>query len=416
MTKTKLKRASHEERLEKFAQVAVKIGLRPTPGQQVIVTAPIAALPLVRKVTEQLYKAGVSQVTTLFDDDACTLARYRFAPDGSFDVSTNWLFDGMASAFDNNAARLAILGANPGLLARVNSDLTGRAAAARAKAYKPASSRISSFSINWSMISCATPAWAKAVFPGVSEKVAMSLLWDAIFAASRSDADDPIAAWEAHNQALKSRVNILNAKSFSALRFRGPGTDLTVGLADGHEWCGGATAAKNGVVCNANVPTEEVFTTPHCQRVNGYVSSTKPLSLQGVLVEGIRVRFEGGRVVEATAQRGQDALLSLIKTDAGACQLGEVALVPHSSPISQSKVLFYETLFDENAACHIAFGQSFSKCMINGRNMTKEELSAKGSNQSDIHVDWMIGSGAVDVDGICADGSVEAVMRNGEWV
>ncbi len=201
------------------------------------------------------------------------------------------------------------------------------------------------------------------------------------------------------------------------MRFRGPGTDLTVGLADDHEWCGGAARSNNGIVCNANIPTEEVFTTPHKDRVDGHVRSTKPLSYQGTLIEDIAVRFEGGRIVEATASRGADVLAKVLDTDAGARRLGEVALVPHSSPISASGLLFYNTLYDENASSHIALGQAYSKCFVGGGvGLTADDLAAKGANASMIHIDWMIGSGEVDVDGITADGASEPVMRKGEWV
>src|SRR5690606_20499167 len=235
------------------------------------------------------------------------------------------------------------------------------------------------------------------------------------FAASRVDVDDPVNAWNAHNAALRSRTGFLNGKNFSALHFTGPGTDLTVGLADGHEWHGGASVAKNGIICNPNIPTEEVFTTPHALRVSGHVSSTKPLSHQGTLIDNISVKFEEGRIVEAKASRGEEVLLKVLDTDEGARRLGEVALVPHSSPISQSGLLFYNTLFDENAASHIALGQCYSKCFVDGANLSAEQIAAQGGNSSLIHIDWMIGSDQIDVDGINADGSREPVMRGGEW-
>jgi aminopeptidase len=209
---------------------------------------------------------------------------------------------------------------------------------------------------------------------------------------------------------------MLNGKNYAALHFRGPGTDLRVGLADGHEWNGGATAAKNGVVCNANIPTEEVFTTPHKDRVDGTVTSTKPLSYNGTLIQDIQVRFEGGRIVESRARTGESVLGKVLDTDEGARRLGEVALVPFSSPISRSGLLFFNTLFDENASSHIALGQAYSKCIRGGGAMNEEELSARGSNRSLIHIDWMIGSDRVDVDGIAADGRAEPLMRGGEWV
>ena len=259
-------------------------------------------------------------------------------------------------------------------------------------AYQPALEKITGFDINWTLLAYASPAWAKAVFPKASEKVAVQKLWDAIFAATRIDTPDPIADWKAHNKELAKRTKLLNAKSYASLRFKGPGTDLTVGLADDHEWCGGAATAKNGITCNANIPTEEVFTTPHKDRVEGHVCATKPLSYMGTLIEDIAVRFEGGRIVEARAKTGENVLKKVLETDAGARRLGEVALVPYSSPISKSGLLFYNTLFDENAASHIALGQAYAKCFKNGTAMSEKDLASRGANRSLIHIDWMIGS------------------------
>lgn len=253
------------------------------------------------------------------------------------------------------------------------------------------------------------------MFPGETDDVAVAKLADAIFAASRVDNDDPIGAWKAHNAALAERTKWLNGHNFHALHFRGPGTDLTVGLADGHEWMGGASTAKNGITCNPNIPTEEVFTTPHAHRLTGHVSSTKPLSYQGTLIDDISVRFEEGRIVEAKAARGEDVLQKVLDTDEGARRLGEVALVPHSSPISASGILFYNTLFDENASCHIALGQCYSKCFVGGDKLSQDEIAARGGNKSFIHIDWMIGSNKVDIDGVNKDGSTVPVMRQGEW-
>ena len=301
------------------------------------------------------------------------------------------------------------------LLAGQDPEKVARANKANAKAYQPALEKIAGFDINWNIISWPGTAWALQVFPGEPEDVAVTRLADAIFAASRVDNDDPVAAWTAHNAALRARTEWLNGQRFSALRYSGPGTELTIGLADGHEWQGGASTAKNGIVCNPNIPTEEVFTTPHAMRVEGRVRSTKPLSYQGTLIDDIAVRFEGGRIVEATASRGLEVLNKVLDTDEGARRLGEVALVPHSSPISASGLLFYNTLFDENAACHIALGQCYSKCFVDGASLTPEQIAAQGGNKSLIHIDWMIGSGELDIDGVTADGTTVPVFRKGEW-
>jgi aminopeptidase len=406
----------HEARLDRLAEVAVRVGLGLLPGQEVIVTAPLEAVPLVRRVTEHAYRAGASLVTTLLTDEAATLMRFEHGADEGFDRATGWLFDGMARAYRDGAARLAIVGENPALLAGQDPEKVARANRARSQAYLPALEQIVTYATNWTIISSATPSWAAAMFPGEPEDVAVARLWDAIFSASRVDAPDPVAAWAEHNRNLAARTAMLNGRRFAALRFTGPGTDLTVGLADGHEWNGGATRARNGAVCNANIPTEEVFTTPHRDRVEGRVRSTKPLSYNGTLIRDIAVRFEGGRIVEASASSGEEVLRKVLDTDEGARRLGEVALVPFSSPISRGGLLFYNTLFDENAASHIALGQAYAKCIAGGGAMSEEELAARGSNRSLIHIDWMIGSDEVDLDGIHADGRAEPLMRGGEWV
>lgn len=407
---------THAEKLDRLAEVAVKVGLGLKAGQEIVMTAPVEALDLVRLVTKHAYKAGAKNVTTIFDDEQLALLKYENAKDASFDYAPGWLYDGMAKAYGSGAARLAIRGGNPSLLAGQDANRISRANRALSTAYQPALEKITGFDINWSLLAYASPAWAKTVFPKVSEKAAVAKLWDSIFAATRVDTEDPIGNWKAHNKDLAKRSKWLNGRNFASLHFKGPGTDLVVGLADDHEWCGGAATAKNGVTCNANIPTEEVFTTPHKDRVEGYVSATKPLSYMGTLIEDISVRFEGGRIVEAKAKSGANVLNKVLETDEGARRLGEVALVPYSSPISKSGLLFYNTLYDENASCHIALGQAYAKCFKNGTSMTEKELSVRGANRSLIHIDWMIGSNKVDIDGISKSGKAEPVMRAGEWV
>ncbi len=402
-------------KLDKLAEVAIKVGLQLQPGQDLVLTAPMAALPLVRKITEHAYKAGAGIVQPIFSDEEITLNRYRYAADASFDRAPGWLFEGMAKAFGNNAARLAISGDNPMMLAGEDPAKVARANRATSMAYKPALEKITGFDINWNIVSYPNAAWARLVFPDDAEEVAVRKLADAIFAASRVDVEDPIGAWKAHNAKLKERWTWLNGQRFASLHYTGPGTDLTIGLADEHRWKGGASEAKNGITCNPNIPTEEVFTTPHSQRVEGYVRSTKPLSHNGTLIADIEVKFEGGRIVEAKASRGEAVLQKVLDTDEGSRRLGEVALVPHSSPISKSGVLFYNTLFDENAASHIALGQCYADCFINGTKMSPDEIAARGGNKSLIHIDWMIGSDKIDIDGLTADGNKVPVMRKGEW-
>ena len=407
---------SHEEKLDRLAEVAVRVGLGLAPGQELVMTATVDTLPLVRRITEQAYKAGATLVTTLLSDEEAQLLRYKYASNESFDYAAGWLYEGIANAFRGGAARLAVAGGNPSLLSQQDPEKVGRANRAVSKAYRPALELITRHDINWTIVAAATPAWAGAVFPDLKADEALARLWDAIFAASRVDTPDPVAAWKAHDAGLHRRADLMNEKRYAALHFKAPGTDLKVGLADDHLWLGGGMTAGNGRYCIPNMPTEEVFTTPHKDRVEGTVRSTKPLSHQGTMIEGIAVRFESGRVVEAKAARGQEVLQRMIDTDDGARRLGEVALVPYSSPIAQSGLLFSNTLFDENAACHIALGQAYSSCLKNGDEQSKEELAARGANESLIHVDWMIGSGEMDVDGITASDEAEPLIRRGEWV
>lgn len=401
--------------LDKLAELSIKTGVALAAGQDLLITAPYEAAPLVRRLAYHAYKAGAGVVTPLFSDPAVTLMRYQNARPESFDHATQWLFDGMAAAFDANTARLAVVGEDPMLLSEQNPNSVGRANQALSKASSAVRERITRFDVNWNIIAWPGTEWAKQVFPELSDQDAQVALADAIFKASRADQEDPIGAWAVHNKNLRMRTDWLNERNFAALRFYGGGTDLTVGLAKDHEWMGGASVARNGITCNPNIPSEEVFTTPHAQKVEGTVRSTKPLSHQGTLIEDISVTFKEGRIIEASASRGQDVFLKLLDTDDGARRLGEVALVPHSSPISQSGLLFYNTLFDENAACHIALGQCYSKCFKNGAALSAEDVTERGGNSSMIHVDWMIGSDEIDIDGIAQDGTVTAVFRNGEW-
>ena len=407
-----------EQKLDRLAEVAVRIGLGLNPGQELVLTAPTDALPLVRLITEHAYKAGAKLVTTFFSDDATTLARYQHAPDDSFDYAPTWYFDAIATAFKSGAARMAIAGANPALLAQQDPTKVSRANVAVSKAYKPAMEIITRHEINWCIVAGATPAWAALVFPNDPPELALGKLWDAIFFCTRITSDDPVAAWKQHGEDLKKRVDFLNNKRFHSLRFHSTDglTDLTVGLADQHLWAGGGTTAGNGIYCQPNMPTEECFTTPHKDRVNGFVTASKPLSHQGTLIENIRCKFVDGKIVEASATAGEAALNKLISTDEGARKLGEVALVPHNSPIAQSGILFWNTLFDENAASHIALGQAYSTCLIGGEKMSNDELAALGANESLIHVDWMIGGPTMNVDGLAADGTAEPLLRNGDWV
>ena len=406
----------NENKIDKLANLAVKRGVGLQKGQNLLITAPIESLPLVRKIAEHAYKEGASIVTPLFTDSEITLSRFKYAPDESFDSATDWLFNGMGEAFDNNTARMAIAGDDPMLLSQMDPDKVSRANKAMAKAYKPARERITEFKINWNIVSWPGSAWASRVFPELPLDEAIVKLADAIFDASRASVDDPIQTWDDHNEKLRMKTNWLNEKNFAALQYNGPNTNLRVGLADEHEWMGGASKAQNGIICNPNIPSEEVFTTPHAYKVDGTVTSTKPLSYQGTLIDNIKVTFKDGKIIEANASKGEEVLQKVLKSDEGASRIGEVALFPHSSPISQSGIIFYNTLFDENAASHIALGQCYSKCFKGELDLSKEEISKRGGNSSMIHIDLMIGSDQIDVDGIDQSGNSVPIFRQGEWV
>jgi aminopeptidase len=268
---------------------------------------------------------------------------------------------------------------------------------------------------NWCVVATAAPAWAKKVFPEFPVEEAQAKLWEAIFKVSRVDVDDPVRAWQEHIDKLVKYKDYLNSKAYTALHYKGPGTDLTIGLPKNQVWSGAQESFTNGITCTVNLPTEEVFTAPHKDKADGVVTASRPLNLLGALIEDFSLTFENGRAVKIIAKKGENDLRKLIETDENAARLGEVALVPNSSPISQSGILFYNTLFDENAASHIALGNAYRTSIKGGDDMTDEEFAAEGGNKSLIHTDFMIGSGQLDVDGICDDGTREPVMRQGEW-
>lgn len=406
--------SAFQEHLEKLADLAIRVGLNLERGQEVIATAPIEAVDFVRLLAEKAYAHGASLFTVLYGDNLLSRKRLSLAPEEGLDKAPAWLYEGMAKAFREGAARLAVSGNDPRALEGLPPERIGRTQQAQSRAYKPALEAITEFVTNWTLVPFAHPGWARAVFPDLPEEEAVAKLWQAIFQATRVDGPDPVAAWEAHNRSLHQKVAFLNAKRFAALHFQGPGTDLTVGLAEGHLWQGGATPTQKGRICNPNLPTEEVFTAPHRERVEGVVRSTRPLALGGQLVEGLWARFERGYAVEVGAEKGQEVLLEVLATDEGARRLGEVALVPADNPIAQTGLVFLDTLFDENAASHIAFGQAYAE-NLEGR-PTGEEFRRRGANESLVHIDWMIGSREMRVDGILQDGTRVPLMREGLWV
>jgi aminopeptidase len=398
-------------KIDRLGVVAVTIGVNLQPGQELIVNAPVEAVPLVRAIATHAYRAGAAAVSVQFSDQELARIHLTEGAEPSFDHASAWRYDGLTRGLSEGAALLAVTGTDPNLLAGCDPARKARTQKAQALAARGIQSLTGAFSVNWSIVPFASPAWAMAIFPELPATEAVSRLWGAIFQATRVDGPDPVENWRAHVATLHARAKHLNELRCEALQFRGPGTDLRVGLIDGHIWRGGATDTTKGITCLPNLPTEEVFTMPHRGRVDGVVQATKPLSHGGTLINGIAVRFEAGRIVEAHAETGADAFRKLIATDEGAARLGEVALVPDGSPISQSGLLFLNTLFDENAASHIAIGRALG---INAPAGDVEKT--EGANDSLVHVDWMIGSREIDVDGILPGGAVRPLMRAGAFL
>lgn len=405
-----------EEKLRNYARLAVRIGVGVKPGQRLLVQAPVETAALARLVVREAYAAGASFVDVRWDDDDVQLARFELAPDGSFEQISRWRVDAEIETAEAGGAVLAIRATNPNLLGSVDAERVATHQRTLAAYRRPYTAQVMTNRLNWNLISAPVSGWAELMFPDASAEQAVSQQWDAIFAATRADQPDAVALWEAHLGDLKRRRDLLTGKQYAALHFRGGGTDLTVGLADDHVWGGGAADTPGGITFTANIPTEEVWTAPHRERVDGTVVSTKPLSYNGTLIDGIRIEFRDGRITKASADQGESALLKMIDTDEGSHRLGEVALVPHSSPISRSGLFFFNTLYDENAASHIAIGSAYRFNVRGGVDMPLEDFLAAGGNDSLTHVDWMIGSGEMDVDGVAKDGTREAVMRAGEFV
>lgn len=400
-----------EHNLDRLADLAVGFGLQVKPGQDVIITADTGATDLVARIARAAYAAGAANVLPFFSDDAITLARFTHGTDVAIDGAPGWLYDAMAGALRQGAARLAIAGATPGLLAGQNPAKVARANTANSKAAKPFIDAITSGVTNWNIVPFVTKGWARQVFPDLPETEAVEKLWGHVFAALRLDSDDPVAAWRENFAELDRRKTVLQGLALDALHFEGGGTDLTLGLARHHIWAGGGLTLADGTGYAPNLPTEEVFTMPDRARAEGRAVFTKPSVINGTIVEGLVVEFEGGKAVKIEAETGADIARTFFTTDEGASRLGEVALVAESSPIARSGVLYFNTLFDENAACHIAFGNAYAMNIEPGA-----DRAAAGMNESRIHHDVMIGGPEIDVTGIGADGSRHSIMRAGEFV
>lgn len=403
------------EKLTRYAELAVNVGVNIQPGQQLYIAASIDSAALVRKITKQAYEAGARQVHVDWNDDEISRLRYELAPEDSFSEFPAWKVQEREQLADQGAAFISIVSQSPDLMKGIDSKRIAAFQKASGTALKKYRQYVQSDKISWTVLASPSKAWAAKVFPELPEEQQVDALWDAIFKAVRADLADPIQEWVKHDELLHTKVDYLNNKKYAKLHYSSPKTDLEVALPKGHLWCGAGSVNEKGHTFMANMPTEEVFTVPEKTGVNGYVSSTKPLSYGGNIIDDFKITFENGKIVDVTAAEGEMVLKELVATDEGSHFLGEVALVPHQSPISNSNILFYNTLFDENASNHFAIGSAYAFCIEGGKTMSQEELLAHGLNQSITHVDFMVGSEEMDIDGVLADGTREPLFRGGNW-
>lgn len=401
--------------LDKYAELAVKVGVNIQEGQTLVVHAPVDSAEFTRLIAKKAYEAGARLVKILWTDETITRLQFEKAADDVFTEAPKWYAGEMTELVENGAAILHVLAENPDLLSGIDSERIGNFYKARGEALKTYRAYQQSDKFSWCLIAVPSAAWAAKVFPDVPESEQVGKLWDAIFHTVRVDQDNPVEAWNRHLEVLEAKSSVLNAKKYKKLHYIAPGTDLTIELPEGHIWAQGDSINERGHSFVANMPTEEVFTAPLKTGVNGTVHSTKPLSYAGNIVNNFSLTFEEGKVVSFTAEQGYETLERLLNMDEGARYLGEVALVPHHSPISESNILYYNTLFDENASNHLALGSAYAFCLEGGKEMNQEQLIQNGLNTSVTHVDFMIGSGEMDIYGVTADGQEEPVFLKGNW-
>lgn len=411
----------HQEHLRKYAEAIARVGLNIREGQRLIITnatargVPPAGQALVHEVARAAYGAGARYVDVIWGDEEMLRIRLQHAPADSFDEYPTWHVNGLMDIIQKGDALLSIYANDPDVYNGLDPERVGAMQKSHLQNYQEIGIHVSRNAVNWCVVAAAAPAWAKKIFPDLPETEGMERLWQAIFETTRADQPDPVAAWHEHIRHLRKRADYMQAKKFSALHYKSENTDLTLGLPRGHKWISARSLAENGVEFTANMPTEEVFTLPDRQRAEGHVSATFPLSYGGSLIEDFDVTFENGRIVKVSARKNEAILQKLVNTDEGSTRLGEVALVPASSPIATRGHLFYNTLFDENASSHIAIGRAYRFTLTGGEELDDEEFNAAGGNTSLTHVDFMIGSPQMDIDGITENGAIEPVMRQGEW-
>lgn len=401
--------------LKKYADLAVHTGVNIQKNQTLVLNSPIECAEFARLISESAYKAGAKNVHIEWRDEESALIKYLYAPEEVFDEFPQWKVDAFEGFAKEGAAFLSISASNPELLKNVDPKRISAANKSSSIALKNYREYIINSKVSWSIVSVPTKAWAQKVFPNITEEEAIEKLWDSIFKIVRVDNNDPIAAWNKHLNTLAEKVDYLNKNKLKKLHFTSKETDLTIELSHNHLWAGGGEYTPNGIYFVANMPTEEVFTLPLKTGVNGKVKSTKPLNYSGNLINNFTLTFKDGKVIDFTAEQGYETLKKLIETDEGSHYLGEVALVPNDSPISNSNIIFYNTLFDENASCHLALGSAYPSCIEGGVDMSEEELEKAGANTSLNHVDFMIGSPDLDIIGETFDGKEIQIFKQGNW-
>ncbi len=412
-----------EKNLDKYAEVIVKVGLNIQPGQRLLIGmpfyhllgTPIELAPLVRLVVTHAYKAGARLVEVMWNDEQMELIRYQHAPSDSFEEFPTWRTDAALEVAKSGDAMLIFASGTPELLNEQDSELIDTFFRTTLKHMKQTIDLRVKNAMNLAIVAAPVDGWSEKVFPDIPAESRNAMSWDTIFDICRVKESDPISSWNDHITVLTARSEFLNKKQFAALKLTSPGTDLTIGLPMGHVWGSARMTSQGGIDFTANIPTEEIFTMPHKDKTEGIVSTTKPLSTGGALIEDIVFTFSEGKVIKATAKKGEERLRKLLEVDDGILRLGEIALVPHSSPISQTGLLFYSILIDENASNHIALGRAYRFSVESGASMSDTEFAAVGGNSSLGHIDFMIGSGLMDVDGLKIDGTAEPIMRDGEW-
>ncbi len=400
-----------KENLEKYAKLLVANGINVQPGHTLALSIDVEQRELAHLIVKEAYALGAHEVIVQWTDDVINREKFLHAPMERLDNVPEYKIAEMNYLLENKASRLGVRSSDPGALNGVDADKLSASAKAMGLAMKPMRIATQSNKVSWTVAAAAGLEWAKKVFPNAaSDEEAVDFLWDQIFKTCRVYEADPVKAWEEHAAILKSKADMLNKEQFSALHYTAPGTDLTLGLPKNHVWESAGAVNAQGEEFLPNMPTEEVFTAPDFRRADGYVTSTKPLSYNGNIIEGIKVTFKDGQIVDITAEKGDQVMKDLVFENAGAR-----ALVPDPSPISQSGIIFFNTLFDENASNHLAIGATYATSVVDGAEMSEEELEAAGLNRSDVHVDFMIGSNQMDIDGIREDGKRVPLFRNGNW-